>query len=114
MKTCASCGTHVRTSDCTCPHCGTKAACSRGRMPAVALLGLAIAACGGDGTDTADTAGDEPVMQPDYGVPDTDEDGDGYGAETGDCDDANPDVHPGAVETAGDAVDSNCDGNDDS
>jgi hypothetical protein len=114
MKTCTHCGTHVRTSACTCPHCGERAACSRARTPAVALLGLALAACGGDGADTADTAvEDDPVMQPDYGVPDTDEDGDGYGVDSGDCDDADADVHPGATETPGDGVDSNCDGSDD-
>jgi hypothetical protein len=59
-----------------------------------------------------------------YGMPDsmsmTDEDGDGYYVEGGmngeeaDCDDSNPDINPGAVETPGDGVDSNCDGEDDS
>lgn len=48
-------------------------------------------------------------------VPDAD--GDGYTAEgacTGsmdDCDDNNPDVHPGAEEVCGNGIDDNCDGN---
>jgi len=39
-----------------------------------------------------------------------DGDGDGYTACDGDCDDTNEDVHPGAVELPGNAVDENCDG----
>ena len=51
-----------------------------------------------------------------------DADGDGWGAQTPtgsgvtagtDCDDTKAEVYPGATETAGDTVDSNCDGNDD-
>jgi hypothetical protein len=51
-----------------------------------------------------------------YGVPITDQDGDGYFDATfggDDCNDANPDIHPGASETPGDGIDSNCDGGDD-
>ena len=125
MKTCSSCGTHVKTADCTCPHCGTKAACRSVRTPAVALLGLALAGCTGESDDSGASSSDTSVsdtatndtdtggMQADYGVPDTDEDQDGYGVYSGDCDDANPAVHPGATETPGDGVDSNCDGSDD-
>jgi hypothetical protein len=45
----------------------------------------------------------------------TDDDGDGYAVEGGscgsvDCDDANPDVNPGALELCGNGVDDNCDG----
>ncbi|MCA9611729.1 MAG: putative metal-binding motif-containing protein [Myxococcales bacterium] len=46
-----------------------------------------------------------------------DADGDSHAAIAcggGDCDDTDPDVHPGAEEVAGDDVDSNCDGEDDS
>ncbi|MEZ4240425.1 MAG: FG-GAP-like repeat-containing protein [Myxococcota bacterium] len=40
-----------------------------------------------------------------------DRDGDGFGA-PGDCDDRDPSVHPGAADTPGDGVDSDCDGYD--
>ena len=39
-----------------------------------------------------------------------DDDGDGYSEDLGDCDDADPSVHPGADEVAGDPTDHNCDG----
>jgi hypothetical protein len=63
---------------------------------------------GGNNTTTGSAAA--------YGVPETDADLDGYndinfGGD--DCDDTNADIHPGAVEIAGDNVDSNCDGQDD-
>ena len=92
------------------------------------LLGLT--ACGDEDKDTAttDTAVTDTAQDTDtgigedtsiavmYGVPDTaswDNDGDGYTPEDGDCDDDNPEVNPGAEETPGDGVDSNCNGEDD-
>ncbi len=63
-------------------------------------------------SDTGDTAA-EPSMEPEYGVSMTDNDGDGYYLEEDDCNDENPEINPGATETPGDGVDSNCDGNDD-
>jgi hypothetical protein len=65
-----------------------------GRRAAVALI--ALAACGSPkATETAGPAA-------------TDEDGDGFSSPE-DCDDANPDVHPDAVEACT-GVDDNCDG----
>lgn len=86
-----------------CPHCG---ACQRSAPAVLAsaalVLGLGLTACG-----------EEVIVQPAYGVPPSfDEDGDGY-APPEDCDDADADVYPGAPETAGDGVDSDCDGEDD-
>ena len=43
-------------------------------------------------------------------LPMTDEDGDGYTIDEGDCDDLDPTVHPGTFDECGDGVDVNCDG----
>ena len=42
----------------------------------------------------------------------TDDDGDGYSEDQGDCDDSNFFVHPGAQEVYGDGIDQDCDGSD--
>jgi hypothetical protein len=49
----------------------------------------------------------------DSGMLHFDNDGDGYTEEQGDCDDDDALRYPGAEETPGDGVDSNCDGQDD-
>jgi hypothetical protein len=69
------------------------------------LLGFALVV----GCDKADTETDVP--QPEYGVAMVDNDGDGYETPS-DCDDSNAAIHPGADETPGDGVDSDCDGDD--
>ncbi len=53
-----------------------------------------------------------PVLQAGQAL--LDFDGDGYARALGggDCDDADPDVHPGALDLPGDGVDADCDGQD--
>ena len=43
---------------------------------------------------------------------DTDEDGDGYSANQGDCDDDDASIHPGAMDSCGDGIDQDCSGED--
>ncbi|HWB02367.1 MAG TPA: putative Ig domain-containing protein [Verrucomicrobiales bacterium] len=46
------------------------------------------------------------------GPANTDGDGDGFTPNQGDCNDANPNIHPGAQDTAGDGIDQDCNGVD--
>lgn len=102
---------------------------------------LTITACtpkpdtGSDSTtDTACDTGETGIpstCEPRMWYADGDGDGDGYGVDipgttqractrpgenwstqSGDCDDADADIHPGAHDLHGDAVDSDCDGSD--
>ena len=101
LEPCSSCGTAVLSGS-ACPHCAGRGSRTRAAL-AVLALGLTV------GCDNG------PTPEPDYGVPETgyaDMDGDGYEAME-DCDDDDPSVNPGAEETPGDGVDSNCDGEDD-
>ncbi|MCK6520002.1 putative metal-binding motif-containing protein [Myxococcota bacterium] len=111
MTSCAHCGTHVFESSCSCPHCGTKLRdCGLRHTATAALMGLALVGCG-------DKEPSDSGFAPEYGVADTsylaDADGDGVTVGDGDCNDDDANVFPGATETAGDSIDSNCDGGDD-
>ncbi len=62
-----------------------------------------------EGYDNVDNDCDGDV---DEGTENFDDDGDGYSETQGDCDDANPEIHPGAVEVPGNQIDDDCDGDD--
>jgi hypothetical protein len=69
----------------------------------VALL-VTMGSCGGETTDTAGVSYQLPNFDTGSGI---DEDGDSVTIDDGDCDDTNPSIHPGAVETCN-GVDDNC------
>ncbi len=65
---------------------------------------LLLAACAGTGRNPTDKSGS---TEKGYYV---DDDGDSYTELGGDCDDADPNIHPGAVELCDGGVDNDCDG----
>ena len=117
LHPCAHCSTPLPASVTVCPSCDAHSdglSHTTVRLGKTAsLLGLTVALTGCIGG-----------VQAAYGVPiqDTggridsgpalDADGDGS-PDDEDCDDDNASVYPGAPETPGDKLDSNCDGNDD-
>lgn len=66
---------------------------------------VAIAEPSSEDTETAEEASDEPTEETG-----TDEDGDGFTVEDGDCDDSDPWTNPGRDEDLGDTIDNDCDG----
>lgn len=107
LVACAGCGCHAKHTELTCPHCGASLRGADGSVPRAAaalLLGLGAVALGCSSGPFASS--------PEYGVAITDSDGDGWEDEA-DCDDANAEIHPEAMETAGDGIDSNCNMDDD-
>lgn len=112
LPVCPSCGVNNRVGACSCIGCGVKLGSCRAAHPAAALLGLVMSGCVGDKI---------PDAQPPYGLPDTeavddsstrDRDGDGFSPSTGDCNDDDPAVHPGAEDPIGDGLDTDCDNED--
>lgn len=104
LRACPCCSCYYRVEDGACPHCGSACAAKRRSRAALLLsLGLGAGGC---------------LAQDLYGIARTDKvdvadaDGDGWLSDE-DCDDDDPEVYPDAPETAGDGVDSNCDGEDD-
>ena len=85
----------------------------RGSLPALLLLGGLLQAC--DQLGTSPVTADDGAN--DTGTPDIsgcrDRDGDEFGegcAAGADCNDADPNINPGATEECGDSIDNDCDG----
>ena len=78
------------------------------------LLGLAACGSSNDNSYGGVTASDDLIQGDEQQVlgGGPDDDGDGYNA-TLDCDDADPDINPGATEECGDDIDNDCDGDTD-
>ena len=107
LRGCPTCSTPAREGG-LCPRCGA-AVPARAAVVLPMLLGLALAGC--DGAKVDDSTMTMKALYGTTALPDEDEDG--YTETAGDCDDTDAAIHPNAEETAGDGVDSNCDGADD-
>lgn len=106
LLTCGHCEGFVPTNVAVCPHCGTESFDVKTNSKFGSLVkGVAAAATGGLVAVT---------LMACYGAPegDYDTDGDGFGDFSGDCNDGDPTIHPGAPDSVGDGVDQNCDGVD--
>ena len=112
FTSCQHCHRHYFITDKSCPHCTGGAVVSSLPTPKALglLLGLGAIGCMGDSkvvdsseevvhqdsvSDTAVTV--QPGHEPPYGVPDGDQDLDGY-FESEDCDDSDEHTHPFAAE----------------
>lgn len=109
---CESCGSYVRLVG-RCPSCGGAGGAAPGtvgRLLGLAVMSTGLAAC----TSMYGIAVTKPVLDTadsgDTGL--RDRDGDGFTDDV-DCNDQDPEVFPGAADTPGDGLDTNCDGFDD-
>ncbi|MCA9666545.1 MAG: putative metal-binding motif-containing protein [Myxococcales bacterium] len=118
LQSCESCGDLLPRRAARCPHCGEEApargflsdfsrrllAMTGGSVIATTLMACYGAAYGPPPTRPRPTTTQcRPSPQ--------DADGDCV-KKPQDCDDNNPNIHPGAKDRPGDGVDSNCDGKD--
>jgi len=83
-----------------------------GQSSATAPFGVVLAQ--DPAADTLATPGSGVSLVVSLGPPpgDVDQDGDGFTPDAGDCDDANPATHPGALDIPGNGIDEDCNGRD--
>jgi Putative metal-binding motif len=101
LRACDRCDGWIPRGGATCPHCEAPVRRGARWLARAAMAGgalMTLMACYG-------------MMPRPYDPSDNDADRDGVPTGT-DCDDARPDVYPGAADQQGDAVDQNCDGVD--
>lgn len=118
LDTCRSCPGLIPRGGSSCPHCG--AAVTTEPQGARAALGgltgrVARIATGGAVAITLMACYGAPNRAAMYPDMPRDDDGDGFMSKArggNDCDDANPEIHPGASDAAGDGIDQDCDGAD--
>lgn len=119
MLTCSHCAGFVPANVSSCPNCeaplakrAVRAARRIAKVGAAAATMVSLMACYG-------MAYPPEAVTPNQPTP-NDRDGDGFEAKPAgaapspayDCDDTSKDVHPGANDPVGDALDQNCDGMD--
>jgi hypothetical protein len=111
LTVCSKCTSHIFSYEKECPHCGAlrnRSSYTGKRATLTLLLGLAtMTACGEDSktdsTEPETEPAEEPAVEPAedqaaYGIPDIDEDDDGW-TNYEDCDDNDSNTFPGSAET---------------
>ena len=103
MNRCPECSCFIPTQAKACPDCDVvvsplwRAAKGLAMLGASAATAMTLMACYGTPYDDIDCV---------------DNDSDGYCGITGDCNDNDFEIRPGAVDSLGDGIDQNCDGAD--